>query len=122
MGPSAEKGWGVKTLLATPQSQNTPVQGIHFPIAQQRDFAIGFGGVAVGGRLGQILGLGGIRGTFLPGVRDACSNIMGDVARKMGWGLILEILNAGPGAVGHYFLCSSDYWLGSTGKTGMMWG
>lgn len=58
-------------------------------------------------------------GTFFPGARKSCSNIMGDVAREMGWGPILEILNAGPRAVGHYFLCSSDYWLGSAGKARM---
>lgn len=47
---------------------------------------LGFGGKTLGGSMGKFLKLRGIGATILPGAKDSCSNIMGDVAGKMDWG------------------------------------
>lgn len=59
--------------------------GICFLIAQKKDFAIKFGGKALVGRYGQISGLEevGVHSSLERGIHVA--NIMGDVAREMGW-------------------------------------
>lgn len=95
--------------------------GIHFLIAQKKDFAIRFGGIALVGRYGQISGLEevGVHSSLERGIHVA--NIMGDVAREVGWAHPGDP-ECWPEALGYYFLCSSYYWLGSTGNAGVTWG